>query len=208
LRLDNYFLFLISAIIIQFSVGITEETVSRGLLTKRGSEHFFRLSAVIISAFYFGFGHLAYFLNPISSLFPIWYPFIMFLQSFIVGIVLSLFILRKKWIFPVIIAHALNNIISTTAIWSFWQSFQKGLPFDFTLITLYLYYPLLIIGVMLFVWYYSQIKESFLIGFKMLKTYFRLDNTSEETKGDIIFRVFIDIFMGFLIFLMGFLILI
>lgn len=208
LRVDNYFLFLISAIIIQFSVGITEETVSRGLLTKRGSEHFFRLSAVIISSFYFGFGHLAYFLNPISSLFPIWYPFIMFLQSFIVGIVLSLFILRKKWIFPVIIAHTINNIISAHAIWSFWQSFQKGVPFDFTLITLYLYYPLLIIGVMLFVWYYSQIKESFLIGFKMLKTYFRLDNTSEETKGDIIFRVFIDIFMGFLIFLMGFLILI
>ncbi|MFX0134259.1 MAG: CPBP family intramembrane glutamic endopeptidase [Candidatus Hodarchaeota archaeon] len=202
LKSPNYFLFLISAIIIQFSVAITEETVSRGLLAKRGSEHFFRMSAVIISALYWGFGHFAYFLNPISRLYPIWYPFIWFFQSFFIGIILSLLVLRRKWIFPAIIAHTLNNIISAHAVWSFWQENS------FTVIALYLYYPLLIIGVMLFVWYYSQIKEGLSIGFKMLKTYFKPDKASEETKGDTIFRVFFDILMGLLLFIMGFLILI
>ncbi len=197
-----YMLFLISVIIIQFSVAIFEETISRGLLTKRGSEHFFSMSAVMISALYFGFGHFAYFLNPVSRFFPMWYPFIWFLQAFIIGIVLSLFVLKKKWIFPVIIAHTLNNIISAHAIWSFNNAV------DFSVVALYLYCPLLIIGCVLFIWQFTQIKESFSIGFKMLSSYFKRDNNNEDTKGDLIFRVFIDILMGLIIFFMGFLVMI
>ena len=197
-----YILFLISVIIIQFSVSISEETISRGLLTKRGSEHFFSMSAVMISALYFGFGHFAYFLNPVSRFFPMWYPFIWFLQAFIIGIVLSLFVLRKKWIFPVIIAHTLNNIISAHAVWSFNNAV------DFSVVALYLYCPLLIIGCILFIWQFSQIKESLSTGFKMLSSYFKRDNNNEDTKGDLIFRVFIDILMGLIIFFMGFLVMI
>jgi len=198
----SYLLFLISVIIIQFSVAISEETISRGLLTKRGSEHFFSMSAVMISALYFGFGHFAYFLDPISRLYPIWYPFIWFLQAFIIGIVLSLFVLKKKWIFPVIIAHTLNNIVSAHAIWSFNNAI------DFSVVALYLYCPLLIIGCVLFIWQFTQIKESLSSGFKMLVSYFKRDNMNEDTKGDLIFRIFIDILMGLLIFLMGFMIMI
>ncbi len=198
----SYILFLISVIIIQFSVAISEETISRGLITKRGSEHFFRMSAVMISALYFGFGHFAYFLNPISRFYPIWFPIIWFLQAFIIGIVLSLFVLRKKWIFPVIIAHSLNNIISAHAIWSFNNAI------DFSVVALYLYCPLLIIGCILFIWQFSQIKESISVGFTMLKSYFKRNDINEDTKGDTIFRVFIDILMGLLIFLMSFMIMI
>ncbi|MCK4370701.1 MAG: CPBP family intramembrane metalloprotease, partial [Candidatus Lokiarchaeota archaeon] len=172
-----YILFLISVIIIQFSVAVTEETISRGLITKRGSVYFFRMSAVMISALYWGFGHFAYFLNPIPG-FSIWYPFIWFLQAFVIGIVLSLFLLRKKWIFPVIIAHTLNNIVSAHAVWSLNNAI------DFSVVALYLYLPLLIIGCVLFIWQFSQIKESLSIGFKMLKSYFKRDNASEDTKGD------------------------
>ena len=85
----SYILFLISVIIIQISVAISEETISRGLITNRGSKHFFRMSAVMISALYWGFGHFAYFLDPISRLFPIWYPFIWFLQAFVSSLALS-----------------------------------------------------------------------------------------------------------------------
>ena len=60
---NNYFTFLISVIIIQVSVAITEESVSRGFLAKRGSEYFFKMSAVMISSLYFGLGHFAYFLE-------------------------------------------------------------------------------------------------------------------------------------------------
>ncbi|MFX1600000.1 MAG: lysostaphin resistance A-like protein, partial [Promethearchaeota archaeon] len=153
---ENYFMFLFFAVIIQISVAIFEETIYRGLLVKRGSEHFFRMSAVMISALYFGLGHFAYFLDPISRAYPIWYPFIWFLEAFIIiGIVLALLVLRRKWLFPVIFAHALNNIVSAHAVWSFLQGN------NFMIVGLYLYYPLLIVGCILFVWYFSQIKEGF-----------------------------------------------
>ncbi len=199
---SNYLIFLISAIVIQFSVAIAEETISRGLLTKRGSEHYSRMSAVMISALYWGFGHLAYFFDLESRSYPIWYPFIWFLEAFIIGIVLSLLVLRRKWLFPVIIAHALNNIISAHAIWSFSQGIS------FSIVGLYLYYPLLIIGCILFVWFYTQIKEGLTIGVGMLKNYFKREKKMEATIGDTIFRVFFDIVMGFLIFIMGFIIMI
>ena len=178
---DNYFLFLISVIVIQFSVAI---------------------SAVIISALSFGLGHFAYFLDPVSILYPFWYPIVWFIQAFFIGIILSLLVIRRKWLIPAIIAHALNNIFSAHAIWSMFQGN------NFTIVGLFQYYPLLIIGCILFVWYYSQIKEGLSIGLNMLKNYFKRDNTIEGTKGDTIFRVFFDILMGLLIFIMGFMIMI
>jgi len=197
---NNYFIFLISVIIIQVSVVITEETIARGFLTKRGSEYFFKMSAVIISSLYFGLGHFAYFLNPISQFYPYWFPILWFIESLVIGVILALLVLRKKWLFPAIIAHTLNNIVAAHSIWSFIQGI------DFQIVVLYLYYPLLIIGIMLLVWNYAIIKEGLLTGFKVFKTYFGKDSKKEDTKGDMIFRVFIDILLGSIIFLMGFLI--
>jgi len=199
LIINNYFIFLISVIIIQVSVAFAEETISRGFLAKRGSEYFLKMSAVMISSLYFGLGHFAYFLNPISQFYPSWFPIVWFIETFAVGIILALLVLRKKWIFPAIIAHALNNIVAAHSIWSFIQGI------DFQIVALYLYYPLLIIGIMLLVWNYAIIKEGLLTGFKVFKTYFRKDS-KKDTKGDRIFRVFIDILLGGIIFLMGFLI--
>ncbi|MFX0081373.1 MAG: CPBP family intramembrane glutamic endopeptidase [Candidatus Hodarchaeota archaeon] len=198
--IDDYFIFLISAIIIQISVSVTEETIARGLLTKRGSEYFMKMSAVIISSLYWGLGHLAYILDIRS-----WYPVLWFFQSFIIGIILSLMVLRKMWILPAIIAHALNNIVAAHTMWNFWQgnSFQA--------VTFFMYIPLFIIGILfvtvclLLVWPFSSVKRSISNGFALFKTYFKKD--SEEKKiGDTLFRIFFDILIGGLIFLMGFLI--
>ncbi|MFX1500891.1 MAG: lysostaphin resistance A-like protein [Promethearchaeota archaeon] len=199
----SYNIFLISVIIIQFSVAMSEETIARGLITKRGSEHFFKMSAVMISALFFGFGHFAYFLEHrniellAGKSFPLWYPLVWFIQAFFIGIVLSLFVLKKKWIFPVIIAHTLNNIVSAHAIWSFNNAI------NFSSLVLYLYCPLLIIGCILFIWQFSQIKESVSIGFSMLKSYFKINETDEDSKGDTVFRIFFDILIAILIFLMS-----
>ncbi|MFX0103963.1 MAG: CPBP family intramembrane glutamic endopeptidase [Candidatus Hodarchaeota archaeon] len=197
---NNYFIFLVSVIIIQFSVAISEETIQRGLVTKRGSEQFFRMSAVLISALSFGLGHFAYFLDPISRLYPFWYPFIWFFQTFFAGIILALLVLRRKWLFPAILAHALNNILAAHAFWSLLHGV------NFSLIILYIYYPLLIIGSILVVWYFSLIKSSLSIGLNMIKDYFKFDEKRESTKGDRIFRVLFDILMGILIFIMSFMI--
>ena len=197
---NDYFVFLTSAIIIQISVSITEETISRGFLAKRGSEYYLKMSAVVISSLYFGLGHLAYMLEFIS-----WYPILWFFQAFIIGIILSLVVLRKKWILPVIIAHALNNIVATHTIWNFWQGNS------FQVVALNMYMPLFLIGIvfitycLLIVWPLSSVKRGISNGFALFKTYFKRD-TEEKTIGDTLFRVFFDILIGCLIFLMGFLI--
>lgn len=217
---SSYLIFLISLIVIQLSVGITEETVARGLLTKRGGEHFNSMSAVVISAVYFGLGHFAYFLDPISRFYPFWFPFIWFLQAFFIGIVLSLLVLRRKWLIPAIIAHTLNNIVSAHAVWNFLIPLQSyaGDPVNllihssegnsFSDVIFYLYTPLLIIGVILLFWQFHRIKGGLSIGIKMFKEYFKFDERGEKTNGDRIFRVFIDIVIAILIFLMGIMILI
>ncbi|MFX1487550.1 MAG: lysostaphin resistance A-like protein [Promethearchaeota archaeon] len=208
---NDYFIFLISVVIIQISVAITEENISRGFLAKRGSEFFPSMSAVIISSLYFGLGHFAYFLDlraveaVSGKSFPFWFPIIWFIQAFVIGIILALFVLRKKWLIPVIIAHALNNIVAAHSIWSFIQgdSFQT--------VALFVYIPLFIIGILfvtvciLLVWPFSSVKEGLSNGLNMFKTYFRQDS-KESSKGDMAFRIFIDILIGVIIFLFGFLV--
>ena len=114
-------------------------------------------------------------------------------------------VLRKKWILPVIIAHALNNIVATHTIWNFWQGNS------FQVVALNMYMPLFLIGIvfitycLLIVWPLSSVKRGISNGFALFKTYFKRD-TEEKTIGDTLFRVFFDILIGCLIFLMGFLI--
>ncbi len=197
--LQNYYIFLISVIIIQISVAIYEESLSRGYLTKRGSDYFNKMSAVVISSLYFGLMHFAYFLNPISKDYPIWFPFIWFLQTYLVGIMLAIMILKKKRLFPVIFAHALNNIISAHAVWNYLQGN------DFSLVTIYLYLPLLVISAALFILYFSRIKNGISSGFNEFKTYFKKDESIGESKGDLYFRILFDLFIAFLILILGFL---
>jgi membrane protease YdiL (CAAX protease family) len=199
---DSHFLatfgiFIVSAIIIQISVSIYEETLSRGFLTKRGSENFNKISAVIIASFYFGLMHGAYILDPSSANFPIYFPLIWFSQALFIGLILSMFVQKKKWLFPAIFAHALNNIISSLAVWFYIQRI------DFQFIAVVLYLPLLIISLLLIVWQFSTIKESLSTGLKELGQYFKLDGQSNEVKGDNYIRLFADISIGFIIFAIG-----
>ena len=197
---NEYLTFLIGAIIIQISVAVTEETIARGFLAKRGSEYFPKMSAVVISSLYFGLGHLAYLLDFYS-----WYPVLWFVQAFIIGIILSLFVLRKMWILPVILAHTLNNILSAHTLWSFWQ----GISFKILIFLIYI--PLFIIGILfivvcvLLVWPLSSVKRGFSNGFELFRSYFKKEK-EEKSLGDSLFRVFFDILIGCLIFLMGMLI--
>ncbi|MFX1256998.1 MAG: lysostaphin resistance A-like protein [Promethearchaeota archaeon] len=195
--LKSYTVFIISVIIIQICVSIYEESLTRGFLTKRGSDYFHKISAVLISSLYFGLMHFAYYFNPISKNYPIWYPFIWFLQTFFVAILLAIVVLRKKKLFPVIFAHAINNIISAHAIWSYLQGNE------FIVITVYLYIPLLIISVVLFIWQFPRIKESVSNGFKDFKTYFKIDNTIGESKGELYFRILFDFLIAILILAIG-----
>ena len=195
--LANYSIFLFSVLVIQISVAVYEESLTRGFLTGRGCEYFHKISAVIIPSLYFGLMHFAYFLNPASRNYPIWIPFIWFLQTFLVAILLSIFIIKKKKIFPLIFAHALNNIISAHAVWNYLQGN------DFMIITIYLYIPLLIVSGILFILQFSRIKKGISDGFSEIKTYFAVNIKNGESKGDIYFRILFDIVIGLLILFFG-----
>jgi membrane protease YdiL (CAAX protease family) len=198
---ESYFIFLLSIIFIPLSVALYEESLVRGFLTNRGSDYVNRMSAVILPSFFFGLGHFRYiFSGPVVG-FPIIFPIIWFLQTFLVGIVLAMVVLRKHWIFPVIFAHTLNNVISSFSIWNY----INGI--DFSFMTFYVYIPLLIIGIILFVWQFSRIKESLSIGWKEFKTYFVRDETIGESSVDTGFRIVMDFFFGLIIFLIGIIIL-
>ncbi len=190
----SYPIFIISVVIIQISVSIYEESISRGLLAKRGHDCFQKMSAVTISSLYFGFGHFAYFFNPISANYPIWFPIVWFFQSIFVGIILSLVVLRKKWIFPVIFAHALNNLISAHAVWNFLQGNE------FVLVALYLYFPLLIMSVALFFWQFKRIKEGIKVGVEDIKSYFVSEKNINESTGDKCVRIIVDVLLAVLIY--------
>ena len=194
---ENYYIFLISIIIIPLMVALYEESLVRGFLNNRGSDYINRMSAVILPSFFFGLLHFnIIFIIPSLGL-PIIFPIIWFLQTFFVGIILAMVVLRKHWIFPAIFAHTLNNVISSFTIWNY----INGKEFSF--MSMYVYLPLLITGILLFIWQFSRIKESLSIGLKEFKSYFARDKNIEERSLDTIVRIIMDFLFGLIIFMIG-----
>lgn len=198
LLLDNFLLFLVSSIVIQFSISFSEETVFRGLIAKRGSEHFNRISAVMISTFSFTFIEVSLY----TLFFTVSYYFglIWFIKSFVIGLVLSLTMIRRKWLLPLIIAKTINSVLSSVIMW---ELLRGG---NITQSLLFIYSPVLIISLILLVLQRARVKESLQIGVNMMKSYFKKDIKTKESTGDKTFRVLFDIFLAILIFLFGLLI--
>jgi len=198
---ENYYIFLFSIIIIPLSVAIYEESLTRGFLANRGSDYMNKMSAVIMSSFFFGLGHFGYVFTRPSPGLPIIFPIIWFLQTFFVGIILAMVVLRKHWIFPAIFAHTLNNVISSHSIWNYINDKE------FSFMGMYVYLPLLIIGILLFIWQFSRIKESLSIGSKEFKSYFTRDKNIEKRSLDTIVRIILDFLFVLIIFMIGIIIL-
>ncbi|MFW9947078.1 MAG: CPBP family intramembrane glutamic endopeptidase [Candidatus Odinarchaeota archaeon] len=195
--LENYGIFIISVLIIQVCVSIYEESRDRGFLANRGSDYLHNMSAVIISSFSFGLGHFNYMFTPYAIDLPIIYPLIWFLQTFFVGIILAMIVIRKRWLFPAIFAHAVNNIITLHAVWNYLQGN------DFFPIALFLYCPLLIISIILLILQFPRIKESLSIGFKEFGSYFKNNIKIKETTSHKIVRIIADFLFGAIIFLIS-----
>ena len=198
LLLNNISQFLLFSIIIQLSISFSNETIFRGVITKRGSEHFNNISAVMISTFSFTF--IEFFLNPIMFTASFYIGIIWLIKSFIVGLIFSLTIIRRKWLFPLIIAKTFDSIITSVIIWDF---LRGG---NFTQLLVFIYIPLLIISLILLILQRSRVKESLQIGVKMIKSYSRNDILLKESSGDKVFRILFDVFLAFLLFLFAILI--
>jgi len=198
LFLNDITLFILYSIIIQLSLSFSNETIFRGLIVKRGSEHFNKISAVVISTFYFTFAEL--FLNPIYLTVSLYFGIIWVIKSFIVGLVLSLIIIRRKWLFPMIIAKAFETFLSSLIIWDF---LRGGNAIQ---LSIFIYFPLFFVGLILLILQRVRVKESLQIGIEMLKSYFQKDIKLKESSGDKNFRILFDIFVAILLFLFGILI--
>jgi len=195
--LENYFYFIISTLIIQSSVSIYEESLTRGFLANRGSDYVHNMSAVIMSSFFFGLQHFAYIFTSYTIVLPIIFPIIWFVQSFLVGIILAMLVVRRRWLFPAIFAHAFNNIITTHIIWNYLQG-NSFFPFS-----LYLYCPLLAISIVLLIWQFPRIKEGLTIGFREFGAYFKNDTANKEKTSHKIFRIIADFLFGLIIYIIG-----
>lgn len=200
LFIDNFFIFFILSVIIQISIAFVEETIYRGFVNKRGSEHFNEISAAFISAYSYAFLSLLYFLSPAGINTFNWFPLIWFIASFIMGLILSLLTLRKKWLFPAIFAHSISNIIIVCMIWCFLNGWNY-----FELIT-FIYTPLLCFSLILLISQNKRIRDGISIGIEMLRKYVKNDEEVDERNNDKYFRIFFDIVIGFIVFLIGFLI--
>ena len=200
LFIDNFIIIFILSVIIQISIAFVEETIYRGFVNKRGSEHFNEISAAFISAYSYAFLSLLYFLSPAGINTYNWFPLIWLIASFMIGLILSLLTLRKKWLFPAIFAHSISNIIMISMIWCFFNGWNY-----FELIT-FIYTPLLCVSLILLLSQYKRIRDGISIGMEMLRKYFKNDEEVDERNNDKYFRIFFDIVIGFLVFLLGFLI--
>ena len=195
LLIDNVALFLLFSVVIQLSLSFSEESIFRGLITKRGSEYFNKISAVMIATFSFTF--LDFFINPYIFTVSFYFSVLWFIKSFIISLVLSLTIIRRKWLFPMIIAKTFDSIISSLII----RDYLRG--GNFIQLLIFIYFPLLIISLILLILQRSRVKESLKLGTKMIKSYYRNDIKIEESSGDKLFRILFDIFLAFLLFLFG-----
>ncbi len=198
--INNFVIFFVLLVIVQTSIVFVEESIYRGFVFKRGSEQFNQISAVFVSSYFYCFSVLNYRINYLQIGINSFYPLIWFFPLFLIGLILSLFTLRKKWIFPAIFSHSVSNIIMFVIIWSFsngWELIE---------ILLVIFIPLIGIGLILLIFQYDRIKDGIKTGLEMLKQYKKNDDKEKETKSDKSFRIIIDFIVGFLVFIIGLLI--
>jgi len=199
---EEFYIFLISAIIIHFLSSFKEEWIYRGFLVNRGEKFFNKFSAIFISSFFFGLLHIASIFTPINAGEASFYPFIWGSVATLVGFISASFLTRKKWLFPLIFAHTVSNIISATTLW---YSIHGSSISD---IFLFLYIPLIIIGIIISFFQFSRVKKGVNLILKDVKAYFKVDQKLKESGSDRIVRIIFDIIIILIIWLMSFIFLI
>lgn len=195
LHLDNFLLFITLSIIIQAIIAFTDVSIYFGLITKRGSEYYNKISAAFISTLYFVLSN--FLLNPYAVQNPYNFGIIVFLKSFLIGLAFSFTLIRKKWLFPLIFAFSIDNVLSNIIIWFFLNGA------NYYLIMILFYFPLITIAIVLLVLQKSRILDSLLIGSNLIKSYFREEEKKSGTIGDKIFQVLCDLLVAILLFLIG-----
>ena len=133
-----------------FAVAIREEFYFRNFVIVQGERNVSPVTALLYSTAIFGLGHFAYIFSPIGPSYPLYYPIIWGLSAVYVGIIAGYVFLRNRTIWPLIIAHLVNNVVSATVL----RDYLAGNPFYLSVI--FPYSPFLILGVILLIIYWKK----------------------------------------------------
>ena len=157
-------LMIIMTIIIHFFIALREEFVFRGFYIYMGENKLTRSTAFIYSAVLFGLAHFSYIFTTIETEGSFFYPFWWGFNALIIGITSAYFYISKKQLWPLIIAHWTNNVLSAIILrrnmdgGSFWQE---------SFLTIYV--PIFALGIVLFVVY----RKSLINHVKRIYNFFR-----------------------------------
>ncbi|MBN2154760.1 MAG: CPBP family intramembrane metalloprotease [Candidatus Lokiarchaeota archaeon] len=167
LNFPSFVTFIIYSIFLHLMVGIREETFFRGYLTVRAEKYLNPSSSILISSLYFGLSHFAYLFTSENLVIDILPAIVWSLGGFLVGSISATFLLKNRMIWPIILAHTLNNVISSSALWLY--STQ-----NFTLWNLakLVYFPLIGVSVILAALFFRELRtgiKSYLGFFKSYK---------------------------------------
>jgi membrane protease YdiL (CAAX protease family) len=114
----QYTSFIGFAIIMYICVAFKEELLFRAISISRGRRYIGNYSSVFLFSFSFAMSHFAYLLisdNLLRDLIP---ALTWGISAFIIGLAMGTFYIKKRYIIPLILAHAINNIISATTLWA------------------------------------------------------------------------------------------
>jgi membrane protease YdiL (CAAX protease family) len=193
----NYFLFpfgkmVLFTLIFNLFIATREEFIFRGFFLYSGKIHVNRSASYLYSACAFGFAHFSYiFTNTgYSFLYPVYWG----INAFLIGIFSAWYYLKKGNLWPVIIAHLLNNTISSIAIRfhvlgeSFWEF---TVPF--------LYGPFIISAIILYIIRLRTIKKIIRENIAYFKEYFETNSNIYEKLFDLVIIGFMFLTSGLLI---------
>src|SRR5271157_3345 len=161
--------FFVLSVIMHFFVASSEEIRFRGVFQYLNQEKVGVTSAVVISAIFFGLSHFNYWFSDTTQ--SIFYPLWWAASGIFVGIILSLYIKTTGRIWPMIIAHWWNNVVSTITIWTFLPT--RDATHTISTVALNLYLPLIAVGIILALLWRRTIINAATIAQQEIKTYLR-----------------------------------
>ncbi len=156
---QNYFQFelglmIFTTLIIHFFVAFREEFLFRELFLTIGKEELRTPVVYFFSAVLFGLVHINYAFHPQNTDLPIFYPIWWGFNGLFIGLIAGAYFWKTRRLFPVIIAHWFNNVISAVVV----RNYVLGLGF-WEISFLYIYSPLLTIGIVGYIFKLFPIKD-------------------------------------------------
>ena len=180
--------FLLYGILLHLMVGVREELFFRGFLSIRTEKYNNVGSSVVISSIFFALSHFTYIFYSSEIRYDLLPAFVWTIGAFFVSSVSAVFILKTRFIWPIILAHTINNVISSSVLWL--NSIQNV---DFWNIAKWLYLPLLSISILLTIIFFGEVKagiKSYFTAFQSYKTELTERKTRYKTiLADIIFGI-------------------